>query len=274
MALFLLYALSVRLHLAIWQWALVDGQVEFELEGSGESYAAFPPWIPCRNGSLTLDFRTKKSSQLLLYLDTGQGEFFQVKLVRKVGMLRWSLGEGATSVLTAGHDLDDDVWHHAEIRREGGSTQFVIDNLERNAAENEADLDFGESAGIFYLYIGGLPLGQSSRELANRFTAYEPRFRGSIRNLRYSNCGALAENVDIIESEGLRETKDDPCKLINPCLHGGTCVATDMGAICDCTGSEHFGQFCEKDERKMEIASGMDNNPKLDQPRGQPRGQR
>ncbi|KAK2170669.1 hypothetical protein LSH36_1g09005 [Paralvinella palmiformis] len=226
----------------------VNGQVQFELEGSVESYATFPGWIPCRNGSLTFDFRTRKSSQLLLYLDSGEGEYIQMKMIRKVAMLRWSLGQRLASVLTAGHDLDDDHWHHVEIRRDDATTYFAIDNLERSRKERGQDLDFGESADIYYLYIGGMPSGYNSRQLANRFVVYEPRFKGSIRNLRYGNCGGTPQNVDIIESEGLRETQEDPCKLINPCLHGGMCIATDMGAICDCTGTAHFGQFCEKGE--------------------------
>lgn len=38
----------------------------------------------------------------------------------------------------------------------------------------------------------------------------------------------------------------DACESHDPCLHGGICISTDSGPICECRNVEYEGTFCEK----------------------------
>lgn len=40
----------------------------------------------------------------------------------------------------------------------------------------------------------------------------------------------------------------DACERHDPCQHGGICISTDSGPICDCRNYEYEGAFCEKGE--------------------------
>lgn len=74
----------------------------YDMEGSRTSFAKYPTWDPCQNGSVVFDFRTKMEHGVLLYADDGGiYDFIEVKLVGGMARLRLNLGSG-TVVITAG----------------------------------------------------------------------------------------------------------------------------------------------------------------------------
>ena len=74
------------------------------LEGSTSSYAQFAKWFTGTNSSLELEFRTRQSDGLLLYLDDGgYYDFLQLKLVSGRLRCRFNFGGGAET-LAIGQD--------------------------------------------------------------------------------------------------------------------------------------------------------------------------
>ncbi|KAF6200208.1 hypothetical protein GE061_006511 [Apolygus lucorum] len=46
--------------------------------------------------------------------------------------------------------------------------------------------------------------------------------------------------------KGLRDNSTDACEEHDPCQHGGICISTDSGPICECRNLDYEGIFCEK----------------------------
>lgn len=219
----------------------------FDLEGSQISHAKFPRWNPCLNGSLSFEFRTTQGNSLLMYMDDGrQWDFIEVKLVGGVVRLRMNLGNGA-SILSASQNLDDGDWHKVEIYRNNQETTLVVDSIAQTRSSQGDELSFGNITQNSFVYVGGVPISFSAklRYLALPSVIFEPRFRGSIRKMLYSDCGGETTEQNMISHEGVRTTTRDPCEDHNPCLHEGVCVSTDTGSLCQCTGTNYEGQFCE-----------------------------
>ena len=40
----------------------------------------------------------------------------------------------------------------------------------------------------------------------------------------------------------------DACERHDPCQHGGICISTDSGPICECRNLEYEGTYCERGE--------------------------
>jgi leucine-rich repeat transmembrane neuronal protein 1/2 len=38
----------------------------------------------------------------------------------------------------------------------------------------------------------------------------------------------------------------DACEIRDPCQHGGICISTDSGPICECRNGDYEGAYCEK----------------------------
>ncbi|XP_068083591.1 neurexin 1-like [Anabrus simplex] len=95
---------------------------------------------------------------------------------------------------------------------------------------------------------------------------FEPRFGGAIRNLVYADdevllprrqemkmkdykCGAFlctgAPSRKL--PRGIRGNATDACEDHDPCQHGGICISTDSGPICECRNVDFEGIFCEKE---------------------------
>ena len=219
----------------------------FDLEGSQTSFAKFPKWNPCQNGSLSFEFMTLQPNGLIIYSDDGgKYDFLEVKLVGGVARLRINLGDGAT-VLSAGLNLNDRMWHKMEVVRNFEETTFIVDNIAQNRPSKGTEFAFGNFSQNSFVFVGGMPIGFSARlsDLALPSVMFEPRFRGSIRNLLYSNCGGPMERVEMIESEGVRTNELDACLELDPCRHGGICISTDSGNICDCSKTDYKGKYCE-----------------------------
>ena len=219
----------------------------FQLEGSQISYAKFPPWDPCQNGSIALEFQTTRPHGLLLYADDGgRFDFLEVKLVGGVVRLRVNLG-GGVAVFSEGENLNDGNWHQVEITRDDKKTTLAVDSVEQTKTIQGSEFNFGNISGNSFLYVGGLPIGFSAKlsALALPSVVFEPRLRGSVRNLFYSTCGAPPRRAAMLDNVGVRTNELDECEHQEPCLNRGECISTDTGTICDCTATNYEGQFCQ-----------------------------
>lgn len=221
----------------------------FALEGSQTSYAAFPAWQPCTNGSLVLEFQTRQPNGLLLYLDDGGvTDFLEVKLVGGVARLRYNLGGGPV-LLSAGHHLHDGKWHKVVVSREDADTSFMVDSTVQRSTAPGFDFTFGNtsSRALSPVYVGGLPLAYSARlsHLALPSVMFEPRFRGNVRNVMFAQCGDVRRRADMQEHSGVRRNNADACQERNRCQNAGVCISTDTGSFCDCRHTDFTGQYCE-----------------------------
>lgn len=52
--------------------------------------------------------------------------------------------------------------------------------------------------------------------------------------------------------QGVRGNTTDACERNDPCQHGGICISTDSGPICECRNLEYDGQYCEKEKAPSE----------------------
>ena len=192
-------------------WLLPILSVGFVLEGSEMSYAQFRKWYPTANATIEFEFLTSSPSGILLYTDDGgYYDFVEVKLVDGAVRLRYNLGNGAV-VLTAGRGLNDGLaWHKVQFVRNFTETTLVVDGTDRvtSGANNlytppkggaaslvppnpgpGNDIEFGNFTTNSYVYVGGLPFWYNTKlaMLALPSVVFEPRFKGSVRNLLYAH---------------------------------------------------------------------------------------
>lgn len=161
----------------------------FLLEGSSTSYAQFCKWNAAVNATLELEFKTNQGSGLLLYTDDGGTyDFFEIKLVEGAVRLRYNLGGGA-QIVTVGHDFGDGQWHKVQILRDNENTTLIVDSFSGTSTSRGKEFQFGKLTSNSDVYIGGMPSWYNSKLtlLALPSVIFEPRFRGSIRNLIYAN---------------------------------------------------------------------------------------
>ncbi|XP_054001780.1 neurexin-1 isoform X3 [Hylaeus anthracinus] len=250
------------------------GQValSFVLEGSATSYAQFRKWNAGLNGTLEFEFKTEQGNGLLLYTDDGGTyDFFEVKLVESALRLRYNLGGGA-QIVTVGHDLGDGHWHKVQITRCNENTTLTVDGVSAVSTSRGKEFEFGKLAGNSDVYVGGMPSWYNSKLtlLALPSVIFEPRFNGFIRNLVYADgehtvprrqemksrdakCGGFpcVENVKRKAPRSLRNmmtaNTTDACETRDPCQHGGICISTDSGPICECRSGDYEGAYCEKE---------------------------
>ena len=222
---------------------------ELELEGSSASYARFQKWNPCTNGSLEFEFKTRQLNGLLLYADDGGDyDFIEIKIVAGIVRFRINLGYGAT-ILSAANPVSNSQWHRLVLSRNGQDTTLTVDGESTTKATLGSDIAFGNISQNSDVFIGGLPteFHKKLSKLSLPSAAFEPRFRGSVRNLMYSNCSRPKVSPQMLAYQGIRYNLNfDACQMNNPCLNGGICVSTDAGPICDCSLLEYNGLRCEK----------------------------
>ncbi|XP_018399279.1 PREDICTED: neurexin-1 [Cyphomyrmex costatus] len=250
----------------------------FLLEGSATSYAQFRKWNAGLNGTLEFEFKTEQGNGLLLYTDDGGTyDFFEVKLVESALRLRYNLGGGA-QIVTVGHDLGDGHWHKVQITRCNENTTLTVDGVGAVSTSRGKEFEFGKLAGNSDVYVGGMPSWYNSKLtlLALPSVIFEPRFNGFIRNLVYADgentvprrqemksrdvkCGGFpcVESANKRKSpRSLRNMANttDACETRDPCQHGGICISTDSGPICECRTGDYEGAYCEKDKAPSEAS--------------------
>jgi leucine-rich repeat transmembrane neuronal protein 1/2 len=220
----------------------------FNLDGRPGSYAKFPAWEPCQNGSFSFEFKTDSQNALLVYMDSGKFRFFELKMVGGNLRLRVNLAEG-TVIVRGGEKLDDGQWHQVEVSQDHERTVLSVDGVpqSRTAPGKVADFSDGQPGQEIFMYFGGLPkeFDNDLLQLALPSVVFETRFKGSIRNLFYRNCGGERHRPDMLDSFGLRSSEVDWCERGNPCLNSGVCLSTDDGLMCDCQRTEYMGERCD-----------------------------
>jgi len=232
------------------------------LDGSRTSYVQFSAWSICRNASLSFEFRTRRPTALLIYADDEGRMFVDVRLVRGAVRLRYRLSTSAEDTpTTAGSGLDDSRWHAVRLRSYDGSRLVLTVDGASSAASRAADVRRRASTirltqGTF---VGGLSASarRQAADLAVPTVAFERRLAGSLRNFRLSRCSAsstagAATPSEPLDGRGMTTAaasdgeagKDDRCETDNPCLHGGLCVTSDAGPLCECDRTDFDGLTC------------------------------
>ncbi|XP_068155026.1 neurexin 1 isoform X6 [Drosophila tropicalis] len=250
----------------------------FQLDGSQSSFYTFRKWYTGLNGTLELEFKTEQPNGLVLYTDDGGTyDFFELKLVEGALRLRYNLGGGA-QIITVGRELHDGHWHKVQVLRNDEQTSLIVDGVSQQRSTKGKEFQFGKFASNSDVYVGGMPNWYSSKLalLALPSVIFEPRFRGAIRNLVYADqpggitrrqemkqprdikCGDTpCDHGELPARErGLRGVRGgnttDACERNDPCQHGGICISTDSGPICECRNLEYDGQYCEKEKAPSE----------------------
>uniref|UniRef100_A0A182V7V1 Laminin G domain-containing protein n=1 Tax=Anopheles merus TaxID=30066 RepID=A0A182V7V1_ANOME len=161
----------------------------FVLDGSQNSFAQFRKWYTGLNGSLELEFKTEQPNGLVLYTDDGGTfDFFELKLVEGALRLRYNLGGGA-QIITVGRDLHDGHWHKVQVMRNDEHTTLTVDGVSQSRSSRGKEFLFGKFATNSDVFVGGMPNWYNTKLalLALPSVIFEPRFRGSVRNLVYSD---------------------------------------------------------------------------------------
>ncbi|XP_017131362.1 neurexin-1 isoform X2 [Drosophila elegans] len=249
----------------------------FQLDGSQNSFYTFRKWYTGLNGTLELEFKTEQPNGLVLYTDDGGTyDFFELKLVEGALRLRYNLGGGA-QIITVGRELHDGHWHKVQVLRNDEQTSLIVDGVSQQRSTKGKEFQFGKFASNSDVYVGGMPNWYSSKLalLALPSVIFEPRFRGAIRNLVYADqpggstrrqeikqqrdikCGDVpCDHGELPARErplrGVRGNTTDACERNDPCQHGGICISTDSGPICECRNLEYDGQYCEKEKAPSE----------------------
>ncbi|KAH8306323.1 hypothetical protein KR018_007569 [Drosophila ironensis] len=249
----------------------------FQLDGSQNSFYTFRKWYTGLNGTLELEFKTEQPNGLVLYTDDGGTyDFFELKLVEGALRLRYNLGGGA-QIITVGRDLHDGHWHKVQVLRNDEQTSLIVDGVAQQRSPKGKEFQFGKFASNSDVYVGGMPNWYSTKLalLALPSVIFEPRFRGNIRNLVYADqpggatrrqeikqprdikCGDVpCDHGEMPARErplrGVRGNTTDACERNDPCQHGGICISTDSGPICECRNLEYDGQYCEKEKAPSE----------------------
>ncbi|OWR48718.1 hypothetical protein KGM_214752 [Danaus plexippus plexippus] len=152
-------------------------------------YSQFRKWNAGLNGTLELEFKTDQPNGLLLYTDDGGTyDFFELKLVNGALRLRYNLGGGA-QIITVGNNLNDGHWHKVQVGRRDEHTSLSVDGSTQSKASRGKEFDFGKFNTNSDVFIGGIPSSYNSKltTLALPSVIFEPKFRGSVRNLVYSD---------------------------------------------------------------------------------------
>ncbi|CAH2046084.1 unnamed protein product, partial [Iphiclides podalirius] len=55
-----------------------------------------------------------------------------------------------------------------------------------------------------------------------------------------------------LQSSRIGNASGDACERRDPCQHGGVCISTDDGPICECRDGDYEGAFCERDKAPSE----------------------
>ncbi|CAO1431878.1 unnamed protein product [Diamesa hyperborea] len=248
----------------------------FILDGTQNSYAQFRKWYTGLNGTLELEFKTEQPNGLVLYTDDGGTyDFFELKLVEGALRLRYNLGGGA-QIITVGRDLHDGHWHKVQVLRNDEHSTLTVDGVSQSKVSRGKEFQFGKFTTNSDIFVGGMPNWYNAKLalLALPSVIFEPRFRGSVRNLVYTDqpgilprrqemrqprdvkCGdSPCDHADLPKEKvtrGLRNNVTDACERHDPCQHGGICISTDSGPLCECRNVEYEGTYCERDKAPSE----------------------
>ncbi|XP_063367622.1 neurexin 1-like [Cydia amplana] len=194
----------------LWQLPLLTTTLAFVLDKQNP-YSQFRKWNAALNGTLELEFKTDQPNGLILYTDDGGTyDFFELKLVNGAVRLRYNLGGGA-QIITVGSNLHNGQWHKLQVARRDEHTTLSVDGVTRGAVSRGKEFAFGKFGTNSDVFVGGIPPSYNSKltTLALPSVIFEPKFRGSIRNLVYSDVvGQPPRRQELRHSRDLKASLD------------------------------------------------------------------
>ncbi|KAL6485862.1 hypothetical protein MHYP_G00052540, partial [Metynnis hypsauchen] len=101
---------------------------------TADSFLSLPKWNTKRVGSISFDFRTSEPNGLILYTQgkpqdkrdahsqkSNKVDFFAVELLDGSLYILLDMGSGTIKVKATQNKVNDGVWHHVDIQRDGRS---------------------------------------------------------------------------------------------------------------------------------------------------------
>ncbi|KAM3716727.1 Neurexin-1a [Dirofilaria immitis] len=235
------------------------------LSGAPGSYARYPKWVHTFENQLSLDFRTKQNSGMLLYTDDGgvQGNFYSLTIADKKLQLDFRLGDESNYLSSERPvntmrlndvEVNDYRWHRLTLFQAWENVKLQLDDTILFKILNQHNFAFGDLKTNSDMFIGGVPkdtylLGTMSSPLKRHTIP----FIGEVKNLLYRLHPQGVTSPQLIESVGMRESDDDYCKPTSIagkddyfCRNGGICYSTNEGPNCDCSFTDFQGRRCEQ----------------------------
>lgn len=219
---------------------ILGGVHSFSIQGTDSSYARYPHWNACINASISFEFKTTQQSGLLMYADDG-GRYDFFEIMHMNGRVRTVLnivdGRDGHINLDVGVSVNDGQWHKVELRRNRMETILMVDGATTNKFAFGSDFHFGAPQNNSHLFLGGLPaeLRRNLHALALPSVLFQPRFKGQMRNVLYSNCTCQTTRAQMLEGVGVNLNPPESCDVRNPCREGCLCITTDTDHRCDCS---------------------------------------
>jgi neurexin len=220
--------------------ALMGPARAFYLQGTDMSYARYPKWNACINASIGFDFRTTQKEGLLLYTDDGgRYDFFEImhRNGRVTAVLNIVDGRDGHIQIDVGSNVNDGKWHRVKLQRNRMETTLMVDGVTARKFSFGSDFHFGTPENNSHVYLGGMPaeLRRDLHALALPSVLFQARFKGSMRNILYSNCTCNTVRARMLDGAGVQTEPREACDVRNPCRDGCMCVSTDTSTDCDCT---------------------------------------
>ncbi|XP_062293333.1 neurexin-3b [Scomber scombrus] len=238
-----------------------------------DSYLALPKWNTKRVGSISFDFRTSEPNGLILFTHgkpqdrrdakgqkNNKVDFFAVELLDGGLYLLLDMGSGTIKVKATQAKVNDGVWHHVDIQRDGRSGIISV-NSRRSPFTASGENEILDLEGD--LYLGGLPDNRVGLVLPTElWTAMlNYGYVGCVRDLFIDGRSkdirqiAVSQNVTGIKSSCSKVTGKQ-CDS-KPCKNNGVCKEGWNRFVCDCTGTGFWDSTCERESSILSYDGSM-----------------
>ncbi|XP_037393588.1 neurexin 3b isoform X18 [Pygocentrus nattereri] len=238
-----------------------------------ESFLSLPKWNTKRVGSISFDFRTSEPNGLILYTQgkpqdkrdarsqkSNKVDFFAVELLDGSLYILLDMGSGTIKVKATQNKVNDGVWHHVDIQRDGRSGIISV-NSRRTPFTATGENEILDLEGD--LYLGGLPDNRADLVLPTElWTAMlNYGYVGCIRDLFID--GRSKDIRQIAEAQNRAGIKSSCSKVSgkqcdsNPCKNNGVCKEGWNRFICDCTGTGYWSRTCEREASILSFDGSM-----------------
>ncbi|KAI7799361.1 putative neurexin-3b-like [Triplophysa rosa] len=240
---------------------------------TAESFLSLPKWNTKRVGSISFDFRSSEPNGLILYTQgkpqdkkdsrnqrSNKVDFFAVELLDGNLYLLLDMGSGTIKVKATQSKVNDGVWHHVDIQRDGRSGIISV-NSRRTPFTASGENEILDLEGD--LYLGGLPDNLFGLVLPTELwtAVLNYGYVGCIRDLFID--GRSKDIKQIAEFQNRAGIKSSCSKVTgkqcdsNPCKNNGICKEGWNRFICDCTGTGYWDQTCEREASILSYDGSM-----------------
>ncbi|XP_067338280.1 neurexin-3b isoform X6 [Channa argus] len=238
-----------------------------------DSYLALPKWNTKRVGSISFDFRTSEPNGLILFTHgkpqdrrdakgqkNNKVDFFAVELLDGGLYLLLDMGSGTIKVKATQAKVNDGVWHHVDIQRDGRSGIISV-NSRRTPFTASGENEILDLEGD--LYLGGLPDNRVGLVLPTElWTAMlNYGYVGCVRDLfidgRSKDIRQIAQSQNVTGiNPSCTKTTGKQCDS-NPCKNNGACKEGWNRFICDCIGTGFWDTTCEREASILSYDGSM-----------------